>query len=135
MILTIKGPKRYGAASYAQARAAARLDREALAQASMWFLTPAQLQAMPAGSVDLALNVASFMEMSGSVVGRYLAEFDRIAQFGHVYLRNQIYGVGSRYADYPIPAHWRQKYFRASPTDPSFYETAFRVEPGPFSFG
>ncbi len=114
--------------SYEESRSG-ELSRERLLSKSIWFLGAQDLARLTPGSLDLMVNVASFQEMPGAQVNRYLEFIHKPALGGHVYLRNARVGQGgSRVSEYSIPHGWTEKFYRDTVYDAGgFYEAGYGV--------
>ena len=90
-------------------------------------LPPSALETVPDGSVDLALNLRSFMEMRAATVAAYIAAFERVVGTGGlIYVVNRFEkdtsGDMVRIAEYPFDDRWRPYVVAASPLQPSMCE-------------
>lgn len=121
----------YSVGTYHDARAIERIDKLVLRQNSLWFLGTQDMQRMTEGAIDLFVNVASFQEMGEDQVNDYLKVVGRVASGGAVYLRNDWEGARSRYANYRIPAAWKQIFLRRSRFSPSCFEAGYVVDSKP----
>lgn len=77
------------------------------------FLSPNQIDQLPDNSVDLAININSFMEMTYQAVDHYMGSIDRICR-GALYMK-QWRARGQKkidhsfgHGDYPIRATWKK---------------------------
>ena len=100
--------------------------------AQMAFITPGQLDLLPAQHADLVINISSLHEMRLDQIAYYLDLIDRHCD-GHVYTKQWWESVNVHddlvlhQADYPIPSHWRELYVRPHPIQPLFFEALYRV--------
>ena len=97
------------------------------------FVTPDQLELLPAASIDLGINISSLHEMTIDKIAYYIDQFDRlIAPGGYFYLKAwkrsvlPVDEVVINRADYPIPANWRIAVERTPDFQPAFFETVFQ---------
>ncbi len=101
--------------------------------ARLRFLAPSQANEIETGTVDLALSVSSFQEMTPAQVEGYLGLFNRVAAGGGVYLKqwanwhNPVDDVDARFDDYPIPPGWRELYREQAPVHTHFKQAAWSV--------
>jgi putative sugar O-methyltransferase len=116
-----------GHSRYAETRTGGAFPRDKLMGKALWLLASQDLARLPASGVDLMVNVASFQEMNADQINRYLEIFDEIAFGGHVYLRNNYFGAGSRVDEYRFPEGWLRRFSRTSPFSTQFYEAGWRV--------
>ncbi len=89
----------------------ARYSSTPRVEGSFNFLLPHQIDALPAGHFDLAINISSFDEMPSEVSSGYLRSIDRLCR-GHVYLngyaRTSTWGRRRLGLDeLAYPAQWR----------------------------
>jgi putative sugar O-methyltransferase len=84
---------------------------------------------------DLALSISSLQEMRPDQVAAYLALMDRVVD-GVVYLKqwrewhNPTDDVTMRFADFPIPRRWRQRFLETCPVQTRFLQGAWDVRGG-----
>ena len=110
--------------------------REEFEAAQIAFLTPNQLDAIPAPAAGLAINVSSLHEMPPAQIAHYLAVLDRHTD-GHFYTKQSIRsvnphdGVVIRRDEYPIPPAWRTVYDRRHPIQTTFFEALYATRDGP----
>jgi putative sugar O-methyltransferase len=103
--------------------------------ADIAFLLPHQAEMLPRKSVDLFVNISSLHEMTPEQIEVYLGLIDRLTR-GYFYSKqwfvseNPHDGVRIRHEDYPIPAHWRQLYFRPARVQTAFFEAMYEVGAG-----
>jgi putative sugar O-methyltransferase len=103
-----------------------------IAASQLVFLLPHQAAQLPAGSVDLFINISSLQEMRPEQIDMYLTFIDRLTS-GHVYLKqwkishNPDDGVLIRQSDYPIPGRWRLCFSRTAPVQTAFFEALYAV--------
>jgi hypothetical protein len=97
------------------------------------FLHPDQLDQVEPGSIDLAVSVSSFQEMTPPQVAEYLRLLDIMAAGGCVFLkqwgswRNPDDEVVMRFGDYPIPERWRREVDETSPVQTAFHQAGWVV--------
>jgi putative sugar O-methyltransferase len=100
--------------------------------AQIAFLTPNQLDRIPALGVDLFVNVSSFHEMRPAQILRYF-ELIELHCRGYFYSKqwlisvNPYDGVVIRQGDYPIPSRWERIFSRLHPVQRMFFEELYRV--------
>ena len=76
------------------------------------FLTPNQLKYLPDESVDMVININSFMEMSWTAVDSYFSEIDRLSN-GFLYTKQWFRNLNKKGVElfskrnYPIKEHWK----------------------------
>lgn len=82
-------------------------------EAQFVFLSPNQIDQLPENSVDLAININSFMEMTLQAVDHYMGSIDRICR-GWLYMK-QWRARGQKkidhsfgHGDYPTRATWKK---------------------------
>jgi putative sugar O-methyltransferase len=103
-----------------------------LAAAQIAFLTPNQLDLLPAQDVGLFVNVSSLHEMRPEQIAHYLRAVDRHC-CGFFYTKqwkrsvNPFDGIEVRREDYPIPPHWQTIFDRDHEIQVSFFEALYRV--------
>jgi putative sugar O-methyltransferase len=103
-----------------------------LGEAEIVFLTPNQLEVIPAQNADLFVNISSFHEMRIDQVANFLGQVGRHTN-GIFYTKqwrawtNKLDGVTIRQEDYPIPASWERVYEREHPVQTQFFEAAYRI--------
>ena len=112
---------------YAQARSLAQFDRATLFGKQLWLLGCHDLPRFAEGSIDVAVNVASFQEMSPDQANAYIDLFDHAALGGSVYLRNAWIGAMSGYRDLRIPGSWEPRFERDARATCDMVEAGFRV--------
>ena len=85
---------------------------EDFAAADIIFITPNQLELLPAKSVDLFLNISSMHDMRTEQIEYYFGEIVRVTQ-GYFYFKqlqnstNSAENSSLSESDYPIPDEWR----------------------------
>jgi putative sugar O-methyltransferase len=100
------------------------------------FVTPNQLEAMPALGADLFINISSLHEMRPDQILHYIGVVRRHTA-GVFYMKqwhtsvNADDGVTIRQADYPIPGSWERIFERRHPVQTGFFEAAYRVQGRP----
>jgi hypothetical protein len=97
------------------------------------FLTPAELASVGPRSVDLALSISSLQEMTDAQNRDYVAELDRVAGGGVVYLkqwrrwRNPMDGNLFEFDALQTPSGWQPLYRRRAAVQTRFVEAAWRL--------
>jgi putative sugar O-methyltransferase len=101
--------------------------------AGICFLSPDQLALLPAGMVDLGVNISSLHEMTIDKISYFVSQFDRlIREGGHFYLKAwkeshlPVDNAVIRREDYPVPAHWTVVREDTPIFQPDFFEAVFR---------
>ncbi len=101
-------------------------------QADLMFLLSSQLAALPAGSIDLILNISSLHEMRKDQIDYYFAEFDRVLKpGGHAYIKEWkeakvlFENVTLTEEDYPCPPGWKTILNRTAAVQTRFFETLY----------
>ena len=121
------------AASYARSRNVDKFSRGVLSEADLWFMGPQDIERFEPGTVDFAVNIASFQEMPVEYVAEYMNYFSAVAQGGYCYLR-QLYKGSShshRFGEiagldqYPFPTTWERRYLRPTNLSDEFFEAGF----------
>jgi cephalosporin hydroxylase len=98
------------------------------------FLTPEQADAMVGdGTVDLALSVASFAELTPAEVHGHLEFLNNVASGGTVYLKqltepDAVDDVPLRFGDYPVPDTWQRLFSERCPVQTRFSQAAWQVQ-------
>ncbi len=107
------------------------------AQSDLIFLLSSQLAALPAGSIDLILNISSLHEMRKEQIDYYFREFDRVLKpGGHVYIKEWkeakvlFENVTHREEDYPCPRDWTKIVSRTAAVQTRFFEALYRKSEG-----
>jgi len=102
-------------------------------QAEIAFLLSSQLAALPANSVDLAINISSLHEMRKDQVAYYIYRFDHaLKPGGHLYIKQWkeakvlFEGVTLTEEDYPIPSAWAKIMNRTARVQTRFFEALYR---------
>lgn len=65
------------------------------------------IQEMPDGSVDLAINTCSMMEMTGEIIDFYFSQLQRIVRVGGIFSCFNRYEKESIFKAYPYDDRWR----------------------------
>lgn len=106
-----------------------------LGQADIAFLTPNQLELLPALEADLFVNVSSLHEMHPDQIAHYFAVIERHTE-GCFYTKQWIRSV-NRYdglevnrGDYPVPSHWLARFDREHPIQSHFFEALYELRHG-----
>lgn len=101
-------------------------------RADFAYLLPHQLSLLPAGSVDLFVNISSLHEMRRDQIDHYLTEIFRLVRpGGHFYLkawkvsRLPLENIVTREDDYPLSG-WERVWRRTAPVQTRFFETLLR---------
>ncbi len=107
--------------------------RQEFEEAELCFLTPDQLEHLPAASVDVGINISSLHEMTIDKIAYFISQFDRVlAPAGHFYLKAwkrsvlPVDNVVINRADYPIPSDWGVIAERTPDFQPTFFEAVFK---------
>lgn len=97
------------------------------------FFLSTQITKLPAGLVDLAINISSLHEMHPEQIAFYFSQFDRLLKAGGVFYFKQwkrsvvpFENVVTRQKDYPIPATWSCEMSREAPIQTRFFEARYR---------
>lgn len=104
--------------------------------AQIAFMTPNQLDFLPALGSDLFINVSSFHEMRPDQIEHFYSLIDRHCK-GFFYSKqwrswkNPHDGVEINESSYPVRAHWRQVFRRRHPIQRGFFESLHEVDPAP----
>lgn len=103
------------------------------ANSNLAFLLSSQLEALPAASVDLILNISSLHEMRKNQIEYYFAEFDRVLKpGGHLYIKEwkeaKVLFENIKLAenDYPCPKGWKKIVSRTAAVQSRFFEKLYR---------
>ncbi len=100
--------------------------------AQIAFLEPQQLALLPDNSADLFVNISSLHEMRLDQIAYYFQIVRRIVR-KYAYLKEwkesriPFEEIIIREADYPIPAEWKQLYWRTCAVQNQFFEALFNV--------
>lgn len=103
-----------------------------LAEADIVFLLPHQAALLPDKTIDLFINISSLHEMQMSQIQVYLRLIDRLTR-GYFYSKQWLESINThdriviRADDYPIPASWRQLYFRPAKVQTMFFEAMYAL--------
>jgi putative sugar O-methyltransferase len=104
--------------------------------AQIAFLLSTQFAAIPHGSVDLIINIASLHEMRKDQVDYYFDRFDRVlAPGGYLYIKQWrkaevlFEGVTLLEKDYPFPRGWNKVMSRTANVQTKFFEALYRKSP------
>lgn len=101
-----------------------------LQSAELAFLTPNQLDLLPALGVDLFVNISSLHEMRPDQIAHYFSGVDRHCA-GHFYSKQRKHSVNVNdgviidQADYPVYDRWRTVYSRTHPLQVRFFEALY----------
>lgn len=105
---------------------------EDFAAADIIFMTPNQLEALPAGSVDLFLNISSMHDMRMEQIGYYFREIARLTR-GYFYFKQlqnpaKVAGnVSVSEVDYPIPESWQLIFRQDCKVQAGFFEALYKL--------
>jgi putative sugar O-methyltransferase len=97
------------------------------------FVSPDELADLEPGSVDLAVSISTFPEMSAEQVAMYLRLVDSVAAGGVVYFKqladwhNPADQVRLTFGDYPVPARWRLEFVERAPVQTQFWHAGWTV--------
>ena len=104
-------------------------------EARLTYLAPSQMEAITYKSIDVAVVISAFHEMTQEQVTEYFKELQRVCR-GVVYVKHWRKGraeinnwLPSEH-DYPIPATWRTLYHRRHPLQPMFFHALYEVANG-----
>jgi hypothetical protein len=106
--------------------------REEVESSDVAFFLPTQLHLLPAGSVDLFVNVSSLHEMRLDQIGYYFDQIDRLTR-GLLYLKEwkvshiPFENVVIRESDYPVRSHWSRLYWRECAVQTHFFEALLGI--------
>lgn len=100
-------------------------DGDIVSKADFVFLPGWRMDLVPDGSVDLATNVRSMMEMSRSVINIYFFELQRVVRNGGLFACMNRYYKGNeetRLKNYPFDPHWSLLLSQTSVIQPHIHE-------------
>ena len=96
------------------------------------FLTPDQLEHLPAKYFDLFITISSLQEMKMELVSLYISLIDRLTG-GYCYVKqwrewhNPVDDLTVGYRDYPIPLSWRRIFARRHAVQSGMFEALWEV--------
>jgi len=96
------------------------------------FLTPDQLEHLPAKYFDLFITISSLQEMKMELVRLYISLIDRLTG-GYCYVKqwlewhNPIDNLTFGYGDYPIPVSWKRIFARRHAVQNGMFEALWEV--------
>ncbi len=102
--------------------------------AQIAFLEPQQLALLPDNSADLFVNISSLHEMRLDQIKYYFQVIRRVIR-KYAYLKEwkesriPFEEIVIRESDYPIPADWKQLYWRTCAVQDQFFEAMFDLRP------
>jgi putative sugar O-methyltransferase len=108
--------------------------KEEYERAQIAFLLPQQLDALPAASVDLFVNISSFHEMRPEQIRYYFRHVQRLTR-GYLYLKQwkttriPYDDIVLDEHDYPVPPSWQRIFWRDCAVQTSFFEALLKVAP------
>jgi putative sugar O-methyltransferase len=97
------------------------------------FLAPEELSGVSDGSIDLAVSISSLQELTDEQTKAYVAEINRVATGGSVYLkqwrrwRNPVDCNVFEFSQLPIPAAWKLMFSEAAPVQTRFMQAGWRI--------
>jgi len=101
---------------------------------SICFLLPHQFELIPAGTLDLLINVSSLQEMSREQINHYYALVDAKAKYFYtkqwISWENPIDQMTVPAVIYPTRPSWELEAARLNPIHSQFFEAVFKVEAG-----
>ena len=106
--------------------------RDEFEDASIVFLTPNQLEALPDKSVDLFLNISSLHEMRMDQIRYYFGQIERLTR-RYFYFKQwkettvPFENETIREADYPVGEHWRRIYRQQCAVQHKFFEALYEL--------
>lgn len=101
-------------------------------RAQIAFLTPNQLEKIPALRADLLINVSSLHEMRREQIAHYFQLFEQHCD-GFFYTKQWLRSVNSfddlvvRREEYPVPPTWTTVFDRVHPVQTRFFEALYRL--------
>lgn len=111
---------------------AARYLTQLHPEAELTYLAPSQMEAVKDKSIDVAVVVSAFHEMTQAQVQWYFTELQRVCR-GVVYVKHWRKGRAAinnwlpSEHDYPIPTTWRTVFHRKHPLQPMFFHALYEV--------
>jgi putative sugar O-methyltransferase len=96
------------------------------------FLSAEEVDAVPPGSVDLAISISTLSEMTPETRDDYLAFLDQVTAGGRVYLKqwknwhNPVDDLDVNFDDFAIPARWVPLMREPSPVQTHFVQALWR---------
>lgn len=97
------------------------------------FLLPAQIELLPAKSIDLFININSFHEMFPAQIKAYFKQIDRLTK-GIFYMKQwkiskiPFDNIALTSNSYPIRKHWKRIFKRESKVQTKFFEAAYEID-------
>jgi putative sugar O-methyltransferase len=108
--------------------------REEIEAASLVFLLPHQLEALPDDYVGLTISISNLGEMTKRQISEYSILIDRVTN-GFAYNKQWNSSINPfddqviTMSEYPTKANWREIYMRKCPANPEFFESMHRIGP------
>ena len=101
-------------------------------EASIAFLSPAQIEYVPDRMFDLFINISSLHEMTHEQIEMWFGQIDRVCNkwfYTKQYIesKNGFDGIVVRQQDYPVRPHWQELLSRRSPIYPDLFESIYKV--------
>ena len=106
--------------------------QEEFEESSIAFLSPAQVEQLPAKSIDLFINICSLQEMTSAQIDMWFGHIDRLCK-GWFYTKQYIVSKNGfddlviKREDYPVRQHWTVQFNRTNPIFPDLFETIYRI--------
>ncbi|MEM0134465.1 MAG: hypothetical protein QXU18_04460, partial [Thermoplasmatales archaeon] len=97
------------------------------------FLTPNQLEMLPADSTDLFINISSLHEMRLDQIIYYFKQIDRLTK-GFFYFKQwkvstiPYENIVIKEDEYPIPTKWKRIYHRDCIFPSLFFEAMYEIK-------
>ena len=117
--------------SYRNFSSFSEIERE-FQHSSICFLLPHQLELLPAGIIDLLINVSSLQEMSRQQINHYYALIDKKTRYFYtkqwVLWENPEDKISVPAVIYPTRPDWILLKARVNPVHTEFFEAMFKVQ-------
>jgi putative sugar O-methyltransferase len=124
--------------SYPESRMLGTLSRDSLSKWGCVFLAAQDLERCEDKSIDIAINIASFQEMTRQQLSLYFNSIERKVRSAlyslqlwkastHAYDLGEVAGIH----DYPIPPHWRLAFARNTPWSDLYCEATYQLTSPP----
>jgi hypothetical protein len=107
--------------------------KEELQQSELVFLLPHQAEMLPAGCIDLFVNISSLHEMKREQIESYFQMIDRLVS-GYFYTKqwrvsgNRFDALTIRETEYPVPRRWQPIFHRTPAIHRGFFEAMYQIE-------
>jgi putative sugar O-methyltransferase len=101
-------------------------------ESSLAFLSPAQVEHLPAKCIDLFINICSLQEMTHAQIDMWFDHIDRLCK-GWFYTKQYIVSKNTfdhiviRREDYPVKADWQTLFNRINPIFPELFEAIYKM--------